>query len=191
MGRIAEHQGQRFSDLRIASAGKPTNLFRWQVRNVHPQCLDKQDLRQLCQNSFSAGPGSVRLIDGKTDRVFQPSARSIVANVDFEDRRQTAETAQRISKHPYELRYQRGLERRRIAGTRQARADVLACARLAYQGSPRHGSGTTDDEEIMRAPDGWRKPGSTGLNSARKADVRWPESLASLGATGGISTGRP
>src|SRR5215469_15797576 len=85
------HQGECFANFNIAGAGQPTDLFRWQVCNVQPQGFDKQGFRELCQNSLSPGPGNVRLVDGKADRVFQPYARSIVANADFEDRWEAAQ----------------------------------------------------------------------------------------------------
>src|SRR5262249_24673524 len=67
-----------------------------------PQGLDEQNFRQFCQHCFSTRTHTAGFVDRKADRILEPSAGSVVADTNLEDRRKPAKkslTQFRIARH--------------------------------------------------------------------------------------------
>src|SRR3954470_21215109 len=100
--RVAVHQGKRFAYFRVAHPGQPSRELCWKTSDVGAQGLHKQNFRQFGEHNFSAWTRRAEFVHRESNRIFELPARRLVANADFENRRQTAEeglTEFRIASH--------------------------------------------------------------------------------------------
>src|SRR6187402_3377767 len=84
-------QRQSLSDPRLPCASKPAGLSGRQFTLVPPQSLREEHLGQLGEHRTCSGVSSRSLRDRESQRVFEPLTRRVLADVQANIRRQTAE----------------------------------------------------------------------------------------------------
>ena len=82
---------QALADHRIARARQPSGFLGRQARDVLPQCLDEQRLRELRQHSLAAELIAAYFLNQTPDRILQPLARRARPCVNLQHPRQARE----------------------------------------------------------------------------------------------------
>ena len=95
-------QHQTVPDVRIAGSGQPANLLLRQTSKITTQRVNKQRFRHLSQHCLAAGIFRCSLFNQMKQRRFQPLARFVSSQVNFECRWKTLQNRtaeQRIANH--------------------------------------------------------------------------------------------